>query len=195
MHTIMYTRYICVHLYVYPLNICTLLCIPNTYMYTYMYTLTSQIVSIQARLGRDSANYSYGRAKIIHLQISVNGRFWSKSTVFDFVVNNGPNRPTRLEVGLVKDFVVVNYTHKDVDQLRGRVRPATLEGELFFVRARQYYPTPTRESNLWVAPKSPNYRLRTKAIHVLDLCAYLHIAPERSGRRDFVNLVTVAVAF
>jgi hypothetical protein len=111
------------------------------------------------------------------------------------VTNRGQNQPTRLEVGVIKDFVVIHYTHKDIITQRGRVRPSTLEGEIVFVRARQYHPTPIRDSNLWIAPKKPSYRLRTKAIHVLDLCAYLHIAPERSGRRNHVNLVTVAVAF
>ena len=152
-------------------------------------------MSIQARLGRDSANYNYGRARVIHLQISVNGRSWSKNTVFSFMATRGQHQPTRMKVGLIKDFVVIHYTHKDIVTMRGRARPDTLEGEIFFVRARQYNPTPTRDANLWVAPKNPTYRLETKAIHVLDLCAYLHIAPERSGRSAYVNLVTVAVAF
>ena len=152
-------------------------------------------MSVQARLGRESANYNYGRAKIIHLQISVNGRSWSKGTVFAYVANRGQHQPARLEVGMIEDFVVVPYTHKDIVQKRGRLRPATLEGDIIFVRALQYYPTPTRDHNLWVAPENPSYRLRTRAVHVLDLCTYLHKAPERSGRINHVNLVTVATAF
>jgi hypothetical protein len=159
------------------------------------HSFTIQIVSVQQRLGRDSTNYNYGRACVIRICISVNGRYWKRKTVFDYVEHSSPNGPTSIQVGAIRDFVVVTYTHKDILNLQGRCAPATLKGEIIYVRARKYNPTPIRESNLWISARLPAYHRRDKAIHVLDLGSYLHIAPERSGRPNHVNLVTVANAF
>jgi hypothetical protein len=150
---------------------------------------------MQQRLGRDSANYNYSRACVIRICISVNGRYWKRTTVFDYVEHSGPAEPTSIQVGAIREFVVVSYTHKDLLNLQGRCAPATLKGDIIYVRARKYTPTPTRENGLWVAPRLPEYHHNDVAVHVLDLCSYLHRAPERSGRHNQVNLVTVASAF
>jgi hypothetical protein len=143
-------------------------------------------------MGRAAGQYDYGRACIMSGRISINGRFWYRSTVFDYVHHNRAHHA--LAVGQVRDFVVVEYTHKDQAAKRGRVRPSTLGGTIVFVRARQYNPTPTRMATMWLAPKNPAYRLGTEAICVQDLCAFLHVAPERNGRTTHVNLVKVATA-
>jgi hypothetical protein len=170
----------------------------HTYPKMYTHHCTShhspQIDEMQLRYGRDPAIYNYSRAAIVHGRISINGRFWGKWTVFDYMKRNARG-PMRLCVGLVKDFVVVEYTHKDIERKRGRVRQNTLKGTLVFVRAKQYNPNPVREANMWVARAKPNYHLRTQAVCLKDLCAFLTDAPERNGRVGFVNLVKVATAF
>jgi hypothetical protein len=145
---------------------------------------------MQTRAGRDGTKYNYARACIIRQRVSINGRAWKRATIFDYVSVNG-----RLAVGQVRDFVVVEYTHKDVAGKRGRVRPSTLEGTFVFVRARQYNPTPQHVLDMWEAPKRPTYHLRTRSISVMDLCSFLHRAPQRDGREGRVNLIKVATAF
>ena len=108
----------------------------------------------------------------------------------------GANQRLRsMQVGLVRDFVVVSYTNNNIENLRGRVPQSTLQGEIIFARLRQFNPRPVREANLWVAPEEPSFCLAMRAIPVHDLCSFLHKTPERSGRRGFVNLVTVAVSY
>ena len=143
-------------------------------------------------MGRDSNNYNYERARIIRGRISINGRFWYRRTLIDYKMNA---RTSRLEVRQIRDFVVVKYSHKDYARKQGKVRRETLEGEIIFVRARQYYPTPQRAHNMWMAPMNPTFVRQTKAINVRDLGAFLHAAPDRSGRVGYVNLVKVALAF
>lgn len=110
---------------------------------------------------------------------------------------DSPNadNPKTMQVGQVRDFVVVSYTNKNIERLRGRVPQARLQGEFMFARLRQYHPTPEREANMWMAPRKPSFLLDAKAIPVRDLCSYLHQANERSGREGYVNLITVAVSF
>jgi hypothetical protein len=145
---------------------------------------------MQTRAGRDGSKYNYERACIIRQRVSINGRAWRRATIFDYVNHNG-----HLSVGQVRDFVVVEYTHKDYARKRGRVRRSTLEGKFVFVRARQYNPTPQRVLDMWEAPKRPTYRLATQSISVMDLCSFLHSAPQRDGREGRVNLIKVATAF
>jgi hypothetical protein len=147
---------------------------------------------MQALKGHDSALYDYDRAWIIRGRVSINRRFWYRASHFDYISKKDGNR---LEVGKIRDSVIVKYTHKDYVRKLGKVRKATLAGEIIFLRARQYYPTPTRESNMWLAPAKPTFRLGDKAISVYDLAAFLHVAPERNGRAGFVHLIKVALAF
>jgi hypothetical protein len=151
-----------------------------------------QIADIQAGYGRDTANYNYDRAYIHHGRMSINGRFWPPNTVFDYVSRT--NARQRLAVGRLRDFVVVDYTHKEILRKRGRVRANTLQGRLVFVRADQYNPIPPRSSGYWVTPRRPQYKLAVQAVSTHDLCGYLHIARERDNRRGFVMLVRVAEA-
>jgi hypothetical protein len=171
-----------------------------------MYTLTDlcilmfnpphQIDVIQERMGRVALDYDYARAAIVTGHVSINGRFWSGTTDFDFVQRTRHDRGGgTLGGGLIQDFVVVHYTHKNVANMRGRFRPSRLQGELMFVRARQYNPTPTRVGNLWVAVDNPAYRLETQVVCMHDLCGFLHTAEEQNGRPGFTNLVTVSTAF
>jgi hypothetical protein len=111
------------------------------------------------------------------------------------MVSSTADRPKRLRVGQIQDFVVVSYTNKNIERMRGRSRLATLEGQIMFARMRQYAHQPERESNLWVAPGRPDWRQAMTAIPIHDLCSYLHKAPERAGRPGYVNLITVAKAF
>jgi hypothetical protein len=145
---------------------------------------------MQTKAGRDGSKYDYARAAFINNRICINGRMWMRATIFDFVQDDG-----RLGVGQVREFVVVEYTHKDIERKRGRIRASNLQGTIVFVRARQYNPTPQRDAGMWVAPAKPNYHLRTIAVAVKDLCSYLHSAPERDGQPRTVNLVKVATAF
>ena len=69
-----------------------------------------------------------------------------------------------------------------------------LQGVLMFVRLRQYNPRPTREENMWLAPKKPAYKLAGQAVPMSGLCSFLHPEAERTGRTGFVNLIQVAVA-
>jgi hypothetical protein len=147
--------------------------------------------SIQVRMGRDATKYDYGRAWIIHNRVHINGRFWYQDTLCDFSTPSN----SRVEVGRIRDFVVVQYTHKDYARKKGKVRASTLQGMLVFVRARQFNPTPARVSNMWVAPKKPRYRLGKRAISLKDLGAYLHPAPDRNGEPGIVNLIKVGLAF
>jgi len=150
---------------------------------------------VQARLGRLAQNYNYGRAKVIYQSVNINGRSWKRKVHCDYMACIGADRRTSLRVGQIRDFVVVSYTHKDIDRLRGRVPQATLRGQFMFARLRQYNPTPMRDANMWLAPRKPSFRLAMNAIPIKDLCSYLHVAKERSGRVDFVNLIRVAVSF
>ena len=125
--------------------------------------------------------------------MSINGRFWPPNTVFDYVSRASARQ--RLAVGRLHDFVVVNYKHKEFERKRGRVRAATLQGQLVFVRADQYNPIPSRAAGMWLAPRRPQYKLALQAISTHDLCAYLHIARERDHRQGYVMLVRVAEAF
>ena len=143
-------------------------------------------------MGRDATKYNYGRAWIIRKRVSINGRFWFRATHFDYSTTN---LNSRVEVGKIRDFVVVQYTHKDYARMKGKVRAATLEGKLVFVRARQLHPTTARVSNMWVAPAKPHYRLETKVICMGDLGAFLHAAPDRNGQPGTVNFIRVALAF
>jgi hypothetical protein len=149
---------------------------------------------VQARLGRDAKNYNYGRAKIITGRVSINGRNWQRKLHCDYIDCAVEDAQKTMQVGQVRDFVVVSYTNKNIERLRGRAPQARLQGDFMFARLRQYHPTPEREENMWVAPRKPSYRV-DKAIPVQDLCSYLHRADERSGREGYVNLVTVAVSF
>jgi hypothetical protein len=156
---------------------------------------------VQERLHRVSVNYTYGRAKIITTQISINGRTWHTKEYCDYMASTQVRRNLfgndnkRLRVGRIQDFVVVSYTHKNIESMRGRYRKGTLEGQFMFVRVRQYKQKPSRESSLWVAPKRPKYMRDLVAVPVRDLCSILHKAPERNGRVGYVNLVTVAKAY
>ena len=152
-------------------------------------------MSVQARLGRVSHNYTYGRAKIIKTQVSINGRSWHRKDYCDYLVSARADSHKHLRVGQIRDFVVVPYTNKNIEGLRGRVRPATLAGEIMIARMRQYEHKPVRESNMWLAPEHPSFRQAMVAIPINDLCSYLHKAPERSGRPVYVNLIPVAKAF
>jgi hypothetical protein len=147
-------------------------------------------------MGRVAACYDYGRAIILTGRASVNGRFWAGDTVFDFVQRSRHDRGAgSLGVALIRDFVIVEYTHKEFQSKRGKIKPSRLQGKIMFVRSRQYNPTPTRVGNLWVAVEAPAYRLQTQVVCMADLCAFLHIAKEQTGRPGFVNLVTVSTAF
>jgi hypothetical protein len=146
-------------------------------------------------MGRVSTNYNYDRAKIISGRVSINGRFWARKGICDYMACIGADRRLRLQVGQIRDFVVIPYIHKDIENKRGRCRPATLQGVLIFARIRQYNPRPQREENMWVAQKKPAYRLATQAVPLNGLCSFLHAAAERTGRRGFVNLIQVAVAY
>jgi hypothetical protein len=147
--------------------------------------------SIQERMGRDATKYVYGRAWIIHNRVSINGRFWSPDTLCDYSTPSN----NRVEVGRIRDFVVVEYTHKEYERKKGKVRASNLKGMLSFVRARQFHPTPARVSNMWVAPAKPRYRLQRRAISIKDLGAFLHRAPDRNGEPGIVNLIKVGSAF
>jgi len=149
---------------------------------------------MQTREGRESRKYNYERASIIRGRVSINGRYWYRASIFDYMANN-PGQRRGLQVAQIRDFVIVKYTLKDIDRMRGKVRQSTLQGEIIFVRARKYYPRPTRVANMWVAPRKPTYHLATQAISVHDLCAFLHVAPERNGDLNKVNLIKVALAF
>jgi hypothetical protein len=147
---------------------------------------------VQQRLGRKAGMYDYGRAALLIGPVSINGRNWKRSTVFDYV--QLAQRPNGLAVGQIRDFVVVAYKHKDYAAKKGRVKKSNLSGNLMFVRARQYTPTPARQSHMWLAPAKPMYKLQTQAVSMVDLCAYLHVAKERNGREHLRNLVRVATA-
>jgi len=149
-----------------------------------------QIMAMQLREGRSGEDYNYGRAFLITGKISINGRAWRRMTVFDYIAPTG-----QLEVGKIRDFVVVDYVHKNYTDVRGRVKPKTLKGRIVFVRARKYRPTPIRESNMWLAPAQPKYQRGSQAIAIMDVCAYLHVARERNGRVGFKHLIKVAQAF
>ena len=125
--------------------------------------------------------------------MSINGRFWPPGTVFDYVSRRSARQG--LAVGRLRDFVIVDYKHKDYINKRGKVQESTLQGRLVFVRADQYNPRPARSSGYWVAPRKPQYKLAVQAISTNDMCAYLHSAKERDNRRGFVMLVRVAEAF
>ena len=142
-------------------------------------------------MGHDASKYVYGRAWLIHTRVHINGRFWSPKTLCDYSTPDN----NRVEVGRIRDFVVVEYTHKEYDRKKGTVRHSTLKGVLSFVRARQFNPTPSRVSNMWVAPANPHYRLQKRAISIKDLGAFLHRAPDRNGEPDVVNLIKVGLAF
>ena len=150
---------------------------------------------MQARLGRIAQNYDYDRVKVIKWCVSINGRSWKGKVPCDYMACVGADHRKAVRVGEVVDFVVVSYTNKNIESLRGRVPSAKLQGQFMFVRLRQYDPTPVREANFWVAPERPLFRQTQKAIPVRDICSYLHAAKDRGGREDYVNLITVAVSF
>jgi hypothetical protein len=131
---------------------------------------------------------------VIHGCISINGRTWKKGVHCDYMGVGADNR-RHMRVGQIADFVLVSYKHKDFERKRRRLRQSTLQGEIMFARLRQYHPQPVRDANLWVAPTHLSFRVGMYAIPIHDLCAYLHRAPERSGRVGYVNLVTVAMSF
>ena len=137
--------------------------------------------------------YRYGKACVINGPISINGRFWRAGNVFDFVDHSSGR--DQLAVAKIVDFVLVVYKHKYMDRMRGRVKPTTLEGKFFIVRARQYKPTPSQDDNMWLAPEHPVFHVKDTPITVVDLCAFLHAASERSGRAGYVHLLKVAQAF
>jgi hypothetical protein len=164
-------------------------------MYTQCTTNTKhavQIEEVQQRLGRKAGMYDYGRAALLFGPVSINGTNWKRFTVFDYVKH--ANRPQGLAVGQIRDFVVVSYKHKDYAAKKGRVKKSNLNGKLMFVRARQYTPTPARESRMWLVPAAPVYKLQTQAVSMVDLCGCLHVAKERNGREHLRNLVQVATA-
>jgi len=146
-------------------------------------------------MGRVSTNYYYGRAKFLRGRVSINGRFWARRDICDYMACVGADRRQRLRVGQIRDFVVVPYTHTDIDNMRGRCRPDTQQGVLMFARLRQYNPRPVRDANMWLAPERPGYKLATQVVPMSGLCSFLHPVAERTGRKDFVNLIQVAVAF
>ena len=146
-------------------------------------------------MGRVCANYYYGRAKFLRGRVSINGRYWARADICDYMACVGANRRLRLHVGQIRDFVVIPYTHKDIENKRGRCRHATLQGQLMFVRLRQYHPRPQRDENMWLAPKRPAYRLAAQAVPLQGLGSLLHPVAERTGRTGFVNLIQVATAF
>jgi hypothetical protein len=154
---------------------------------------------MSALLGRPPIRYNYGRAKIIKGCISLNGRTWRRKVYCDYMdigrFGENNDRRRRLRVGQIRDFVVISYTHKNMEGLRGRVRPSTLQGEFMFARLRQFHPQPERDDNMWLVSANPSFRRVMKTVPVHELCSYLHPAPERSGRIGYMNLITVAVSF
>jgi len=148
-------------------------------------------------MGRNGHDYNYGRAKIIYGCVSINGRSWKRKVHCDYIASVDADGRRLLQVGQLRDFVVVSYTHKNFEAKRGRVRQSTLQGQIMIACLREYFPQPVREDNMWVARKHPSFRPVMQAIPVHDLCSYLHRAPERTtlGRTGYVNLITVAVSF
>ena len=134
---------LCMHLY-YKYLSCILFFVVYTYYVLILFyeSVSVQIMAMQLREGRSGEDYNYGRAFLMTGKISINGRAWKRMTVFDYIAPTG-----QLEVGKIRDFVVVDYVHKNYTDIRGKVRLKTLKGRIVFARARKYRPTPIRESN------------------------------------------------
>jgi hypothetical protein len=136
------------------------------------------------------ARFTYDKVTILHNRISVNGRWWDSGTECTYLSTaRGADQPTTIEVGLIQDFLIVEYTHS-----RGRRGlPPGLAGTALFIRMEQYQPRPAAEDNMFLCPNNPG--TVSTIVPVRALCAYLTNIPTRKRSRVHRNLMTVCKAF